>query len=531
MQRLLIIATLSWLLLSSWATAQAQEDSMLLSEALAAELIESQISGRSIAYTQPMLEAHLTNLTNETIILHIPQGQQFELGKSNYASVVIGQQATIELAPQATVMEPLLAFSLDPTQAFPAPNTNYAPTDVVSSDGLITLLQRIESREAQAVLAAQLAVWMHISGNEDFEALTTQLNTEIDLQSHRSLTLDLLGQSDNSSLGAILTAAAFVIIGLVIWLLRREIHKTFDGYRLRGHIATGVKYHIRQAQQRGSSHLLAIKEPVDTTTEARCLREIEIREQIDEAPPHIVEMVDSGYFAHDKQGRAKPYLVENFVDGADLSKVLSERNKLGQTMALEITSQLTVALSYLHERYGIIHRDIQPSNILIDRRGKVWLTDFSSAIDPQQAEFRLVQRNEVNNHYWLAPEMLQWKQALYYANGTAPQPRPAQKQRQTDIFSLGVLLYQLAIGKSPFQQKRGERFFEAPTLMLSDLSHLELHVAAAIKRCLDPNPAARFQTMIELESALKLPLAKEVSRQARAELGRIVQDVTVAASY
>lgn len=531
MHRLLILPILSWLILVNWTAILAQNDTILLNEAIASGSVETTFEGRSIAYTQPMLLATFTNLTDETLTLSLTQGQHLVHENNHYAGVVLANDTTIVIEPNGSIAESIYAFSLESTRAFPAPDTIYLPSDNTGDPELMTLLQRIAEKDAEALLAAQLAVWMHADNESDFNTFVTRLNSEVDLSAQRNLTMELLGQPVGLTGNLPETAVLLLAVSLLAainFFFRRGFQKTFDGYRLKGHVATGVKYHIRQAQQRGEAELLAIKEPIDATTENRCLREIEIREQISASPPHIVPLISSGYYAEDKNSRAKPYLVEKYIEGADLGKVLSDRSKLGKTLALEITSQLAIALSYLHERYGIIHRELQPSNILIDYRGNIWLTDFSTAIDPKRSEFTNVKRNEASTYYWLAPEMVARKQALYYANGVKPEPDLLLKNRQTDIFSLGVLLYQLTTGTPPFNLRSGQRLFDPLSLNLDGLAGLDSNLAEVIRRCLDQDPRARFNTILELEKALGFPRSVDASRQARAELGRIVQDVAVA---
>lgn len=236
-------------------------------------------------------------------------------------------------------------------------------------------------------------------------------------------------------------------------------------------------------------------------------------------------MQASGYFGSDKHSRPRPYFIENYIDGADLSKVLTERPKLGTTITLEIISQLIESLHYLHQQAGIVHRELKPSNILVDKRGHVWLTDFAAAAAPQQTEFSQIKRGEGNDLHWNAPEYIRRKHALFYANGKQPLADPLIQSQQVDIFSLGVLLYQLSTGKSPFLGQTPQSLFHAPTLRPDAFADLEPRLGVAIQQCLDNNPTNRFATVTALQHALGLPLAADVQSRAQAELGRLVQDV------
>ncbi|MEZ4511757.1 MAG: serine/threonine-protein kinase [Chloroflexota bacterium] len=518
---------LLWLLFSQ--SAAAQQETLTLAEAVVSDQVQVEIEGRNIAYIQPMLLFRVTNETERPLILTLEQGQQLHSSNPNYADIILSQTETITLPPGETISRTAYAYSLDVDLAFPIPDITFAPETLSHNEELLALLQQIHNSEAETTLAAQLAVWMQLAGTSDFDAFVARFDTNVDLQSQRRLTLQLLGAS--AGLGGIILTVVLPIILLILLpllalLLPRHLRKQFAGYRLITHLATGVKYHIQQAQQRGTPQLIAIKQPVDDVTEARCLREIEIRECIAPHAPHIVPMQASGYFGNDKNSRPRPYFVETYIDGADLSKVLTERPKLGTTIALEIVAQLIEALRHLHQQVGIIHREIKPSNILVDKQGQVWLTDFAAATMPEQSEFNQVKRGENSDVQWNAPEYVQRKQSLFYANGKPPQLDPLIQNQQVDIFSLGVLLYQLGTGRSPFvpQQQNG-RLFYAPTLRPDAFMELEPRLALAIQQCLDGDPTNRFATVTALQHALGLPLPADVTSRAQAELGRLVQDV------
>ena len=523
-----VVALVLWLLSSHMAAAQSEV--LTLSEAVASNQMQIEIEGRNIAYIQPMLLFRLTNKTERPLTLTLEQGQQLHSSNPNYANLILSQSESITLPPGETISRTTYAYSLDVNLAFPIPDITFTPESLSHNSDLLALLQRIHDSEAETTLAAQLAVWMHLAGSSDFDTFVTRFGTNIDLQPQRRLTLQLLGTSTKLS-GIMLTVALpiilLILLPLLALLLPRHLRKQFDGYRLINHLATGVKYHIQQAQQRGTPHLIAIKQPVDDATEIKCLREIEMREQIAPHAPHIVPLQASGYFGSDKNSRPRPYLVEAYIDGADLSKVLTERPKLGTTIALEIVAQLIEALRHLHQQAGIVHRELKPSNILVDKQGQVWLTDFAAATMPQQSEFSQVKRGENGDVQWNAPEYVRRKQSLFYANGKQPLVDPLIQNQQVDIFSLGVLLYQLSTGRSPFleQPPQPNRLFHAPTLRPDAFAGLEPRLVLAIQQCLDENPANRFATVTALQQALGLPLPADVTSRAQAELGRLVQDV------
>lgn len=509
--------------------AAAQQPPLTLPEAVATNQVQVTIEGRNIAYVQPMLLLRLTNQTDQPLELQLQQGQQLLSSHKNYANVILSQTETVSLPPGETVSRTFYAYSLNANLAFPIPGIPLTIDTLATDPALLALLQRIHDHQAETTLAAQLAVWMQLATTTDFDSYVTRFGSTIDLQPQRQQTLQLLGETTglvgNGRLTAVLIPLLLITITLLGLLLPRYLRKSFDGYYLTTHLATGVKYHIQQARQRGNPDLLAIKQPVDEATEARCLREIEIRGQIAPNAPHIVPLRAVGYYGGDKNNRPHPYLVEQYIEGADLSKVLTERPKLGSSLALEIIAQLSEALTHLHQQANVVHRELKPSNILIDKRGQLWLTDFATAATPQQHEFSQVKRGETSDIYWNAPELIQRKQALFYANGKQPTVDPIIQDRQVDIFSLGVLLCQLSSGKSPFVTQTSSTLFTPPTLRPDAFDELEPRLAVTVQQCLATDPASRFQSVLALQQALGLPLPAEVARRAQAELGRMVQDV------
>lgn len=513
----------------------AQEAELTLPDAIRNEQVQAEIVGRNIAYVQPMVLLRLTNQTDQPLLLTLQQGLQLQSNHPSYANVVVLQTETLTLPPAETISHTIYAYSLQVDLAFPIPTATFTAGQLTDNPNLLALLGRIEDNNAEATLAAQLAVWMQLEGATDFDQFVARFGSTIDLQPQRQLTRQLLGESSRwvGIVTAVFIPLLFILIPTLAILLPRYLRKQFDGHRLITHLATGAKYHIQQAHQRGSGQIIAIKQPIDDPAEARCLREIEIREQIAHEQhaqtirhaPHIVPLHTSGYFGSDKNSRPRPYFVETYIDGADLSKVLTERPKLGTAITLEIISQLIEALRYLHQQLSIVHRELKPSNILVDKRGHIWLTDFAAAAAPQQAELNQVKRGEGNELYWNAPEYIQYKHALFYANGHPPPANPLIQNQQVDIFSLGVLLYQLSTGKSPFMGQTGGTLFQPPTVRPDAFMELEPRLGVAIQQCLDSDPANRFTTVTALQHALGLPLSADVTSRAQAELGRLVQDV------
>lgn len=143
--------------------------------------------------------------------------------------------------------------------------------------------------------------------------------------------------------------------------------------------------------------------------------------------PNIVEVYDIG----EEDGNY--YIVMEYIDGKTLKQLLQKRGALTLTEVLDIMSQLTDGLAHAHEAY-IIHRDIKPQNIMIEDNGLVKITDFgiATAINSTQ----LTQTNSVmGSVHYLPPEQASGKGSTI----------------KSDIYSLGILMYELLSGSVPFK--------------------------------------------------------------------------------
>jgi hypothetical protein len=145
--------------------------------------------------------------------------------------------------------------------------------------------------------------------------------------------------------------------------------------------------------------------------------------------PNIVAVHDVG-----KAGELYYFIME-YVDGVNLRHVLAE-GKLMPEQALRVVPQICDALQYAHEE-GIVHRDIKPENILLDRKGRVKIADFGLAklLGRDTGGFTLTgSRQVMGTLYYMAPEQVE---------------RPLEVDHRADIYSLGVVFYEMLTGQLP----------------------------------------------------------------------------------
>ncbi len=215
--------------------------------------------------------------------------------------------------------------------------------------------------------------------------------------------------------------------------------------------------------------------------------------------PNVVAVFDAGV-----EG-GFPYLAMEFVQGKNLRQVLQERGRLSVDEALRLGIEMAEALEHVQRR-GLVHRDVKPSNILIDPDGKAMLTDFGIAF---AATLPRITQGAMGTPEFMSPEQ---------ADGRALDIR-------SDLYSLGVVLYEGLAGAVPFKRE-GDSLTS-----LSKLLHEILHappprltvpgvpawLADAIHRCLEKDPARRFQTGADLARVLREQAAPQAAARPQAE--------------
>ena len=195
--------------------------------------------------------------------------------------------------------------------------------------------------------------------------------------------------------------------------------------------------------------------------------------------PNVCRVYDFG------EVEGQTFFTMEYVDGEDLASLLRRIGRLPQDKALDIARQLCAGLAAAHTK-GVLHRDLKPANIMLDGRGQVVITDFGLAgvaDDIRGSEVRS------GTPAYMAPEQLEGKEV----------------STRSDIYSLGLVLYEVFTGKRAFAEKaaalrgRGDHTPSRPSSVVKDLDPI---VEKVILRCLENESAARPATALAVAGAL-----------------------------
>ena len=205
--------------------------------------------------------------------------------------------------------------------------------------------------------------------------------------------------------------------------------------------------------------------------------------------PNIVTVIDRG------EEEGKQYIVFEYVDGENLKELVVRKGRLEIPEALEIALEIARGLAFAHE-HGLVHRDVKPQNVLLNGDGRAKVTDFGIA-----------RSLDVDG-------MTQTGTVLGTSNYIAPEQASGQRvDAQTDVYALGVVLYEMLVGDVPFP---GESFVavamkhvnEPPPNLLDVRKDVPLRLAAAVDRALEKDPGQRFPTMDAFAAELEACLAE-----------------------
>ena len=237
------------------------------------------------------------------------------------------------------------------------------------------------------------------------------------------------------------------------------------------------------------------------------LREARLASAIDH--PNVCAIYEVGEAPAESGSGEEAYIVMQYIPGKSLDKVISEGPSSLQ-LVLSAGIQISEGLAAAHN-LGIFHRDLKPANVMLTDGGLIKILDFGLArrINPDKAEFD--PSGPANARTPLAPG------ATYTARGgtiayMAPEQFvTGQSSVQSDIFALGLILYELATGRHPFHRPDAPEFqsiraiqFAEPTSIRQIAPDLPVELESVIFRCLEKQPSARFASAADVRESLKM---------------------------
>ncbi|MFP4443428.1 MAG: protein kinase domain-containing protein [Spirochaetia bacterium] len=237
----------------------------------------------------------------------------------------------------------------------------------------------------------------------------------------------------------------------------------------------------------------------------------EARIMMDFKNDFIVDVYD-----HFKEG-ASYYIVLEYVEGTSLEDLLKKERYLPDDVALLILRDTCKALLYAHSK-GVIHRDIKPGNILLSKKGEVKLADFGIAISKEDQAKNLTREGmTLGTPSYMAPEQFRNSKNV---------------DHRADIYSLGVMLYEMVTGKKPFPSKISP---DALALIQKGKyrdprkinPRIKGQTASIIKRCMRVKPGKRYQTLSRLISFLNRKLKTESQEAVRKRIREYIAGRTL----
>ena len=285
-------------------------------------------------------------------------------------------------------------------------------------------------------------------------------------------------------------------------LLNRLAAALADRYAVERELGRGGMAAVFLARDMQLDRLVALKvlhaELAAAVGGARFAREIRLTARLQH--PHIVPVLAAG------EAAGLPYFVMPYVEGESLRDRLRREQCLTLNGALAILTQVGSALEYAHE-LGIVHRDVKPENVLMDRIGNALVADFgiARAVGDAIGETLTLTGTALGTPTYMSPEQ---------AVGDRP------LDRRSDVYSVACVLYEMLAGNPPYtadtQLALIGRHYAAP---IPSIRHVRADVPpqidAAIQRALAKDPAERFSSIAEFLDACRLPVEVATGADSR----------------
>jgi serine/threonine protein kinase len=272
-----------------------------------------------------------------------------------------------------------------------------------------------------------------------------------------------------------------------------------DRYLLKGTLGRGGMAMVYLAEDRMLERQVAVKVLKAEYAEDPAFRERfrqEAKAAANLSHPNIVPVYDFGYY------EKRLYIVMEYIPGRDLYTIIQERGRLSTELGLDLSIKACKGIGYAH-RAGLVHCDVKPHNLLVTPDMQLKVTDFGIA-----RALASIQPGEASRVVWGSPQYFSPEQAA----GEPPSPA-------SDVYSMGVVMYQMFTGQLPFIGKtsrelaRMHRFAEP--IPPSELNtFLPPQLDEVILKVLSKEPSARYRTADQLGRVLQMIYERQKSTTA-----------------